>query len=342
MRTSYTLRRPSRAMLRKVLPALLLLATTLGVSACSSPSQGTALPRLTVGLTYYPDIQFAPFYVADALGYYKDAGISVSFHHGIENDEFALLAAGKEDTIFAGGDEVLEARSASGLPLVDVATIFQKYPVALIVPADSTIHSLSDLKGHTIGVPGRYGATYTGLLALLQSAHLSTTDVQIETIGFTQVAALLTHKVDAVMGYSNNEPIQLQAQGFAIRTFNVWDAQPLVSNGIVALQSELTKNPTEVRALISATLRGVQYVIAHPSDAVRISAAYVPGLSAANKQASALAVLQATIPIMEGTSKPGFNDPATWQSMDTFLAQVNLIKQPVTVTQAYSNSYLPS
>lgn len=328
--------------LRLALPALLLLATVFGFAACGTPGQDASLPHLTVGLTYYPDIQFAPFYVADKLGYYKDAGISVSFHHGIETDEFALLATGKEDAIFAGGDEVLEARAASNLPLVDIATLYQKYPVALIVPADSPIHTLGDLKGHTIGVPGPYGATYTGLLALLHSAHLSTSDVQIQSIGFTQVAALLTHKVDAIMGYSNNEAVQLQAQGFAIRTFNVWDAQPLVSNGIVALESELSKHPAEMRALVSATLRGVQYVIAHPDDAVRISAAYVPGLSGADKQANALKVLQATIPILQGAAKPGYNDPAAWQAMNTFLTQQQLLKQPVTVTQAYTNAYLPS
>jgi putative riboflavin transport system substrate-binding protein len=327
---------------RHALSALLLVAALLGLISCGSQTQGAALPTLTVGLTYYPDIQFAPFYVANALGYYKDAGISVSFHHGIETNEFALLAAGKEDAIFAGGDEVLEARSASGLPLVDVATIFQKYPVALIVPADSSIQTLADLKGHTIGVPGQYGATWTGLLALLHSAGLSTTDVNVESIGFTQEAALLTHKVDAVMGYSNNDAVQLQQQGFAIRTFDVWNAQPLVSNGIVALQSEMNTHSTEMRALVSATLRGVQYVIAHPSDAVRLSESYVPGLSAAKAQSNALAVLNATIPLLQGAPKPGYNDPAAWQSMNTFLAAVGLIKQPAAVAQAYTNSYLPA
>lgn len=331
---------PAHLAPRRLLPVLLALAATVGLVSCGSQSAGSTLPHLTVGLTYYPDIQFAPFYVADALGYYKDAGLSVSFHHGIETDEFALLAAGKEDAIFAGGDEVLEARAASGLPLVDVATVYQKYPVALIVPADSTIRSLGDLKGHTIGVPGEYGATWTGLLALLRSAHLSTSDVKVESIGFTQVAALLTHKVDAVVGYSNNEAIQLPAKGVPVRTFDVWNAQPMVSNGIVALQSELAKHPDQIRALVSATLRGVQYVIAHPSDAVRISASYVPGLSSASQQASALAVLNATIPILQGGAKPGYNDPAAWQAMNTFLAAVQLIKQPVAVTQAYSNSYL--
>ena len=322
-----------------------LLLVCLVLAACGTngaSSTGQNLGQMTVGLTYYPDIQFAPFYVADALGYYKQAGLTVHFHHGIETSEFALLSAGKEDAIFAAGDEVLAARAASNLPLVDVATVFQKYPVALIVPADSPIHTPADLRGHSVGLPGRYGATYTGLLALLRSAGLTTSDVNIQSIGFTQAAALLAHKVDAVMGYSNNEAVQLQRQGFAVRTLDVRDYQAMVSNGLVALQSELQSHPAQVRALVSATLRGVQYVNQHPQQAVQLSANYVPGLKASDQQASAMAVLQATIPLMQATGMPGANDAAAWQSMASFLQSAGQLKGDPNVAQAFTNAYLPS
>jgi NitT/TauT family transport system substrate-binding protein len=340
MRASLPLHHPAR---RPAALLAILLAVCLPLGACGGSSGGSgSLAHLTLGLTYIPDVQFAPFYVAAAKGYYKDAGLDVSFHHGIENDEFALLAAGKEDAIFAGGDEVLEARAHGGLDLVDVATIYQKYPVSLIVPADSPIQTAADLRGHSIGVPGPYGATYTGLLALLHSAGLKTSDVSIQSINFNQIPELIGHKVDAVMGYSNNEPIQFQQKGFAIRTIDVWKVQPLVSNGLVALQSELCSHPSQIRALVSATLRGVQYARLHPQDAVNISKAYVPDLVQPDKAATALAVLQATIPIWQGASKPGYNDAATWQSTASVLVAVGLVSGSVDVKQAYTNDYLPA
>jgi NitT/TauT family transport system substrate-binding protein len=332
----------ARRWVRLASPLLLVCLVLAACGTNGASSTGHNLGQMTVGLTYFPDIQFAPFYVADALGYYKQAGLTVHFHHGIETNEFALLSAGKEDAIFAAGDEVLGARAASNLPLVDVATVFQKYPVALIVPADSPIHTPADLRGHSVGVPGPYGATYTGLLALLHYAGLSTSDVNIQSIGFTQVTALLTHKVDAVMGYSNNEAVQLQRQGFAVRALDVGNYQPMVSNGLVVLQSELQSHPAQVRALVSATLRGVQYAIQHPQETVRLSANYVPGLKASDQQASALAVLQATIPLMQATGKPGANDAAAWQSMASFLQSARQLKGDPNVAQAYSNAYLPS
>ncbi|HEV2235865.1 MAG TPA: ABC transporter substrate-binding protein [Ktedonobacterales bacterium] len=330
------------ALTRRAAVALtLLVLLALPLAACGSTAP-SARQSLTLGLTYIPDIQFAPFYVADALGYYRDAGLNVTFRHGIETNEFALLAAGKEDAIFAGGDETLEARSASGLDLRDVATIFQKYPVALIVPANSPIKTAADLKGRVVGVPGHYGATYTGLLALLSSAHLAPSALTIQDVGFTQVAALLSHRVDAVMGYANNEPLQLQKQGVAVRTLNVWEAQPLVSNGLVVLQSELKSHPDAVKALVSATLKGVQYASAHPADAVRISKAYVPTITDAASQANALAVLQATIPLWQGKGKAGYNDPAVWQSMASFLTSAGMLKAGADARAAYSNDYLPA
>src|SRR6266480_1249463 len=134
--------------------------------------QPQATQKLSIGLGYIPDIQFSPFYVAQSKGYYKAAGLDVTFHHGIVPDLIGSMVLGHDNFVFASGDEALVARS-KGLKVVDVSTIFQKYPVSLIVPANSPIHTLADLKGHSIGEPGPFGSTYVGLLALLYQAHLT-------------------------------------------------------------------------------------------------------------------------------------------------------------------------
>jgi NitT/TauT family transport system substrate-binding protein len=326
--------------------ALLVAFVVVVLAGCgTATSANRNLHHLTVGLTYIPNIQFAPFYVAEELGYYKDAGLDVTLrHHQFGEGEFDAIAAGKEDAVFGGGDEMLQARDHK-ISLVYVANVYTKYPVALMVPADSPIKTAADLRGHSIGVPGQYGETYFGLLALLQSAGLKTSDVNIQYIGFTQVAALLGNKVDAVMGYLNNEAIQFQQANFAVRTVAISDAVqplPLVSNGLGALQSELAAHPDDIRALVAATIRGVSYTIAHPQDALNMSKKYVPGLDDSKNAANALAVLQATIPIWQDTTtSSGHNDPNTWQAMETFMLQYGLISTQMDVTQAYSNDYLP-
>jgi NitT/TauT family transport system substrate-binding protein len=325
--------------------SLLLMLVSVLLTACgggstttsTSSSTTTPLKTVSIGLGYIPNIQFAPFYVAQSKGYYKAAGLDVTFHHGFVNDVIGSMVLGHDTFAFATGDEALVARSKN-LPVVNVATIYQRYPVSLIVPANSSIHTLAAIKGHTIGEPAAYGATHIGLLALLYHAHLSLSDVHVQEIGFTQVAALLTHKFDAVVGYSNNEPLQLNKQGLQVRTFDVSDYQPLISNGIITTEKSLHNQPDVVRSFVRATIKGLKDVIAHPAEAVQISQNYVQGMDTTN----AMSVLQATIPIWQGTSqKPlGFNDSATWQSMEQFLVSQNVIPSVQNLSQAYSNSSL--
>lgn len=160
-----------------------LAAAGLGVTACvqrtpttapaGSGSAAAGAAKVTVGLTYTPDIQFSPFYVAAEKGYFKDAGLDVTLrHHGASESLFGAIQAGEEDIVYAGGDEMMQARSQD-VPLVNFATYYQDYPVVLVVPADSPIQSAADLRGRSVGVPGPYGETWFGLLALLKQAGLA-------------------------------------------------------------------------------------------------------------------------------------------------------------------------
>lgn len=298
---------------------------------------GAALRNVSIGFGYIPDIQFAPFYVAQSKGYYQAAGLNVTFHQGFVNDLIGSMVLGHDTFVLATGDEELVARSKN-LPVIDVATIYQRYPVSLIVPANSSICTLADIKGHTIGNPGPFGATYIGLLALLNHAHLALSDVHVQSIGFTQVAALLTHKVDAVVGYSNNEPLQLRQQGLQVRTFDVSDYQPLVSNGIITTENTLQSEPDVVRGFVQATIMGLKDVIANPAQAVQVSKNYVQGMDP-NK---AMSVLQATIPIWQGDGHTslGYNYSATWQATEQFLVAQKIIPPVQNLSQAYTNASL--
>lgn len=319
-----------------------LLLVSLSLAACGGDdASGVELTDVTIGLSFVQNIQFVPFYIADAKGFYEEEGVKVSFnHHGVGADLFAALVAGQETMMMAGGDEVLQARG-NDVPLVYVAEIYTQYPVGLVVPADSDIQTLEDLRGHTVGIPGAYGANYLGLLALLDSVGLIEDDITVESIGFTQASALLAGHVDAVMGYINNEPIQIEKAGMPVRTFPVSDVQPLVSNGLVALEETLNEDADAVRAIVAATLRGVQYAIDNPDEAVEIARDYVPTLTGDEQLADARAVLEATLPMWAATGEPGASEPSSWESMLAFFAAHGIVSGDMDVDAAYSNDYLP-
>lgn len=312
-----------------------LLASGCGGSTTTTTTSSNKIQQVSVGLGYVPDIQFAPFYVAQSKGYYSESGLNVTFHHGIAPDLIGSMMAGKNTFVMAGGDELLTARNEH-IQAKNVATIFQHYPISLIVSADSPIKSPADLKGHSIGIPGPYGSSYTALLAFLYKEHLSLSDVKLQSIGFTQVTALLIHRVDAIIGYSNNEPLQLAKHNVKVRTFAVSDYQPLVSEGIITPETTLQEQPQMVHKFVLATLKGLQYVIDHPEEAVTLSKPYIPAMTNTKQT---LEILKATIPIWQGNGKLGINDGASWQAMEQFMVAQKIIHPVQNVSDAYTNQY---
>ncbi len=123
-----------------------------------------------------------------------------------------------------------------------------------------------------------------------------------------------------------------------VRTFDVSDYQPLISNGIITTESTLSSEPGVVRSFVQATIKGLKEVIANPQEAVQISQHYVQGMDPTN----AMSVLKATIPIWQGNGQHplGYNDDATWKSMEQFLVSQNIIPSAQDVSQAYSNASL--
>ncbi|MEK8171076.1 ABC transporter substrate-binding protein [Streptomyces sp. M19] len=231
------------------------------------------------------------------------------------------------------------------MPLVDIATFYQEYPVGLIVPEDSDIRDVSDLKGRTLGTPGPYGETYFGLLALLKQGGYSAKDAKVKYIGFTQQAALTGNKVQGVMGYLNNDAIAFKEAGKKVRSLTLKSGDsgdPLVGVGLGATETVLKKRNSDVKKFVDATLRGLQFAIDHPEETVDLSAKEVPGLTDAKRKANALAVLKATTPLMENEHGAlGESDPQTWSRMADFMYSQGLLEKSVTPEEAYDNGYLP-
>lgn len=319
-----------------------LAATGLGTACTQGAGTGTPAPsagaaKVTVGLTYTPDIQFSPFYVAAEKGYFRDAGLDVTLrHHGASEQLFGALTAGEEHIVYAGGDEMMQARS-QGVPLINFATYYQDYPVVLTVPQDSPIQTAADLRGRSVGVPGPYGETWFGLLALLGQAGLTEQDVQVKHIGYTQQAALTTKQVDAVMGYVNNDAVRLQAAGVAVRTLPISpERPPLVGIGLGTTETLLASRKEDFRKVHQAVAKAIADIVADPAAAVDLSTKYVPGLTAAPQKESALATLKATIPLFGQPGSYGRQDAGTWTAMAGFMHQMHLVAKPVPAAEAYT------
>jgi NitT/TauT family transport system substrate-binding protein len=278
-------------------------------------------------------------YVAVAKGYFTQAGIDIEFDYSFETDAVALVGANQLQFAVVSGDQVLLAR-AQGLPIVYVLAWYQDYPVSVVSKTGGGILKPDDLKGKHIGLPGLYGASYIGLRALLTAGGLKESDVTLDSIGYNQVAALVSDQDQAVVVYTNNEPIQLRAKGYQIDEIQVRDYAHLVSNGLITNEATIAQNPELVRKMDEAFLKGIADTIADPDTAYQTCLKYVEGLAQAD-QVVQKQVLTTSIEFWK-TDKLGFSDPTAWENTQQVLLDMGFLTKPLDMTQSFSNDFLPA
>ncbi len=316
---------------RQLLSGALAISALGGLAGCTTAVSDPTpeLQALTIGLTYIPNVQFSPFYVAVDSGLFREQGLDVTLrHHGAQEDAFGALLAKQEDVVFASGDEAVVA-SANGSTVATFGTGFQQFPGVLLAAVESGITSVEDLRGRTIGLPGHFGSSYYTVLAALHLAGLGEDEVKLQDIGFTQVTALTTGRVDVVVGYSNNETVQFATAGFDVVEIPVQDpANPtLVGPGLVAVPDHLDDDV--LQRINAAVLEAEKRILADPDLAIAATSKEVPTLSDPEQEKTARAVLDATSKLWLRDGVPSLDvDTEAFVRMGMFLAEAGIITAP--------------
>jgi NitT/TauT family transport system substrate-binding protein len=320
-------------------------STAPSAPAPSGPASSTATVPLIVGLGYIPSVQFAPFYLAQQEGAYAAAGLDVTFQNKPDPDLITLLGQGAVDIGIADGTSVIPA-AGQGIPIRYIATLYAKFPNAVIAPSDAGISTPADLKGKTLGTPGRYGSSWIMLQAMLHSVGLSPSDVDIRLYpDYGQAAALAQGAVQSITGFINNEPIQLKNQGIATNVLTVDAITPLPGPGLVSGTSTLTNKRAAVAAFIAASLEAMDEIEKDPQKGVDATFAVAPEL--ASDPTGQRAILDATIPLWTNdyvaAHGRGAIDDEAWQTSVAFMATLadSGVTSQIPVDQLVDASLLP-
>lgn len=330
-----------RKKIRLILNSLLCLAI-IALVGCS-PSQPTATPtppspeKITLAMGFIPNVQFAPFYVAENKGYFAEENLAISFDYGMETDLLKLVGAGELRFAVASGDQVILAR-AQGLPVVYVLNWYRRFPVCVVSLKEKGITEAKALVGQTVGIPATEGASYIGWRALLHAEGIDEAQVNLQVIGYTQVASLTEGRVDAAVCYALNEPVQLGQAGYSIDVAYVADYANLVSNGLITNEQTIAERPELVQRLVRAVLHGLSYTIEHPDEAFAICKEHVPEIAGDN-EALQKAVLVESIKFWQG-DKLGHSDRAAWEESQRFMRQIGLVDAEVDVETLFTNQFV--
>jgi NitT/TauT family transport system substrate-binding protein len=315
---------------------LYLIVVLLLLIGCTGNPAKSELTEVNLPMGYVANVQFTPYYMALERGYFEKAGFDVSFDYRWETDGIQLVAAGEIPFAIASGDQVIQARS-QGLPVIAVAAWYQRFPVAVIALEDTPLRSPEDLRGLSIGIPETLGASYIGLRALLKAGGLTEADIDLQAIGYTQLAALTAGTVDGVVVYANNEPVVLAQEGIPFNSLYVADYAHIVSAVLVSNDTMVKEQPKTVQAFVDAFLKGLQDVLDDPDTAFEISKKYIEGLE--ENATAQRAVLETSIEYWRSPNLGHF-DADSWQQAQTVMAEIGLIEQTMPVETLFTNEFV--
>ena len=208
--------------------------------------------------------QFAGFYMAKELGYYRDAGLDVEIiEGGTDTDVMHKVIAGEAE-YGVQTPSILVDRS-KGHPVVVLAAIFQHSPVALVVSRESGITSLAMLSGKKIML----GAKNVEIRAMLKSEGILD---KVEIIEFSgSYGDILSGKVSGASGYvTDMSYVETQTE----ETFSYIRPETygidFYGDCLFTSESEIKNNPDRALRFREASIRGWEYAMENPEKAVEV------------------------------------------------------------------------
>ncbi len=300
-------------MFRRSILTQALLATVLAASGFAA----TAQEKVTVQLKWLPQAQFAGYYVAQAKGYYKAEGLDVTIKAGGPDISPVQVIAGKgADVVVNWMPDALAAREA-GVPLVNIAQVFNRSGLMLTCKKSSGVSSPKDLKGKTLGV--WFGGNEYPFLNWMAKLGLKTdTDIKIMKQGFN-VDPLLQNQAACISTMIYNEYWQIIDAGVKesdLVTF-FYEDQGVASleDGLYVLESNL-KDPAFVKRMakfLKATFKGWNDAVKDPAAAAKaVVAADTSGSSSEKVQKRQMENVAKLI-TNASTAKMGYLDPAAYE-----------------------------
>lgn len=238
---------------------LLLLALICNTTAAF------ALDPVTLQLKWTHEFQFAGYYAAQELGYYREAGLDVSFKEAKPSDDIVEEVLSKKAD-FGTGSSGLILNRHKGQSVVVLGVIFQHSPYVLITRKDSPNPSIHDLICKRIMIEP---------LAIELQAYLLREGIPPECyaplVHSFNFEDLLNNKTDAMAAYITSEPFFLKQAGADFHVLSPRSAGiDFYGDNLFTSEQEIRENPERVRAFREASFRGWKYAMTHPEEVIDI------------------------------------------------------------------------
>ena len=294
---------------------------------------------VSLRLPWIKNAQFAGPLVAEYKGFYKELGIDITIRAGgADVNSIPLVAAGQDTFGIHDTASLIFARGQQ-MPLVTLATVFQKHPGGVLTLKKSGIKEPKDFIGKTFGY--NEGGPWTLTKAMFKIEGVSLDSIKLIAVPFG-ISSLITDKVDGKTCYTTNEPVAAELEGFEVNVLLPYDyGVKTASEAIFTTEKLIKENPDLVRRFVEATLRGWAYAIDNKEEAIDIVIEANLMLDPEHQKMQferQLSHIWTPESIMYGI---GWMSRDTWVQTQEILLEFGGLSKPIDIDKVFTLDFLP-
>ena len=296
------------------------------------------LQKIKVQLSWFNTAEFAGFYIAKDNGFFTDAGLDVELMEAVPPKAPAESLVSKTADFGVTGIDGILLATEQNQPMIALAAIYQQSPVTFITLKDSGIEKPEDFIGKRITIECGSNAEYP------QRAMLKKLDLAkkiTENCSTYNIDMLLKNQTDVFAGFVTNEPILLELMGKQINNILVLDyGINYYPNLIFTTKDRYLNDKETVKKFISATLKGYEYALAHPQEAVDATMKRKSGLGKLDPIHQQRTMSVQSPLIFTGKTPLGFIEQEIWEQGQDILLEQKIIKNKYDIKSVYTNEFI--
>jgi NitT/TauT family transport system substrate-binding protein len=301
-----------------------LLAAGLMATLASTATAQELVPFNGVTAQGGPTAQMFPIFMAQEQGFYAEEGLDVTLNYSKGSSDAARqLAAGNADWgIFSAAATMQTVQR--GFPLKSIMQIYYPDTFDVVVPADSPVMTMADMKGKTIGVSDLAGGEVPMTRAsIVESGLKEGSEVKLVIAGEGDPTTVRSFQEDRIQAYAGakRDLLLLPAQGIPVRSITPAAIAAFPGDALSVRAETFEENPELLVKFTRATLKGWAWGMNNPDAAFDLlKTKYAAASLGDNPVAPEFwALVQTYYTAPESVTQHGTFLPAGWETYMTYL-----------------------
>ena len=331
--------------MKKLLSLLLSFALAFSLVGCGNSADKNDKNTITIVLDWTPNTNHTGIFVAQAKGFFEEAGLNVEVVQPPEDGAVTLVASGKAQFGVSFQDSLAPAFVGDSImPVTAVAAVIQHNTSGIVSRAGEGMDTPK-------GLEGKKYATWDldvekATIRDVMAADGGNFDL-VELIPSTvtdEVSALRSGSVDAIWIFYGWAGIACEVAGLDTDYFEFADIDPVFdyyTPVIIGNNAWLEENPETAKAFMEALSKGYTYAAQNPKEAADILMDAAPELKS-NSDLVYASQEDLDAEYIADAARWGEFDANRWAAFFNWLNENNLLEEEIDPNYGFTNDYLPN